>query len=253
MSKYLGDIPDARVVSISIDQKGAARMVVTIPLVMRAEKSLMLVPTAGTIPSISGFGFAGASAKEEPGGGWNWEITYEGPSPLEAKGEDAKEDQTVYSFEPADTEIPITSHPDILKFITAFGGHPEDGRVVFGVERPKKADGQSDAAAAADLVNNNKKNPFFGVESYASFGGTWTKSYLARDAMPTNLFDNVEQIVTTVPMPKWFKLPPIGKDRNWLKRMPSFRIRGRSVEITERYILSGRGGHNPYIYTGRNG
>lgn len=245
MSKILGETPEPRVTGVSIDQKGVARMTVLIPMVVRAGADGIKIPVPGTYPKISGYSFAGASAKENPGGSFSWEITYEGPGPLD-NGQDAEEEQTVYAFEPADSEIPITSHPDILKFIKDFKGRPEDGRVVFGVEVKKNA-------TAQEIVGANKANPFFGVEAYSSFGGTWTKSYLVRNAMPSGLFDDVEKIVQTVPMPKGFKLPPIGTNRNWLKRMPSLRIRGKATEVTERYILSGRGGHNKAIYTGKNG
>jgi len=49
-------------------------------------------------------------------------------------------------------------------------------------------------------------------------------------------------------MPSWVTLT-FGKNRTWLKRMPSLSIMGDSLKITERYLLSGLGGHNPAVYT----
>jgi hypothetical protein len=251
MSDYHGIIPEPRPISFEQDQKGVGRLVMSIPMVFQKDGSGAWIPMPTKYPSVAGYSFAGARGREAEGGAWNWEVTFEGPGPLQGGGNnDKNEDQTVYAFEPSDADIPLTSHPDVLKFIKNYGGRAEEGRLVFGVEIPKKSDGST---SAEDLVTTNKGNPFFGVEAYLSFGGTWTKSYLVRNALPADLFTDVERIVAAVPQPSWMKLPPIGKDRNWLKRMPSFRVRGKAVEVTERYLLSGRGGHNTAIYTGRNG
>lgn len=248
---YKGEIPEARIVSFEQDQKGVARMVLTMPMVFEKSSGGLKIPMPANYPNFEGYGFAGARGREGDGGAWNWEISYEGAGPLDGGGGNSnREDQTVYAFEPSDAEVPITGHPDVLKWVPPLGKYgrldPDTMRVVFNEKLPEDA-------TAADVVGQGKKNPFFGVEAYLSFGGTWTKSYLARNSLPNDLFDNVECIVTQVPQPAWMKLPPIGRDRNWLKRMPSFRVRGKSVEITERYMLSGRGGHNRLIYTGRNG
>ncbi len=246
---YHGTLPEARPVAFEQDQKGVGRIVISIPMVFQTDGSGMIFPVPSRYPSYEGFSFAGARGREGEGGAWNWEITYEGPGPLEGGGGD-NEDQTVYAFDPSDAEVPITSHPDVLKWVPPLGKYgrvdTETMKIVFDSKLPKDA-------TAEDIVGQGKKNPFFGVEAYLSFGGTWTKSYLARNAIPSDLFAGVETVVQTVPQPSWMKLPSIGKDRNWLKRMPSFRVRGKSVEITERYLLSGRGGHNRLIYTGRNG
>lgn len=244
MSKFYGN-PEARIVSVEQEQTGAARLVIGIPMVLAPVGGGLPVPQpqryAGLAPA--GWSFAGARGQEQAGGAWEWQVTFEGPGPLGDTGAvGGGEDQTVYAFEPSDMELPITSHPDVLSFIKNYGGRVEDGRIVFGEKLPKNA-------SAEDLVGQGKKNPFFGVEAYLSFGGTWTKTYLSRGSLPGNLFDDVEQVVSRVPSPAWLRFS--FRNRSWLKRMPGLRVRGKSVEITERYLLSGRGGHNKAIYSGR--
>lgn len=245
---YHGTLPEPRPVGFEQDQKGVARMVISIPMVFGQVGGLS-IPMPTKYPAYPGFSFAGARGREGDGGSWNWEITFEGPGPLQGDEKD-QEDQTVYTFEPSDAEVPITSHPDVLKWIPPLGKYgrvdPDTMKIVFDSKLPKDA-------TAEDIVGQGKKNPFFGVEAYLNFGGTWTKSYLVRNSLPADLFDNVEKVVATIPQPSWLKFPSIGKDRSWLKKMPGLRIRGKSVEVSERFLLSARGGHNKLIYTGRNG
>jgi hypothetical protein len=238
---FHGTPPEPRSISFEQDQKGVAHMTISIPMVFEKTSGGFSFPRPLTYPAIPGWGFVGARGREADGGAWNWEVTFEGAGPLQgAPGGKEKEDQAIYTFEPADAEIPLSSHPDFQKFLKNFAGKEVDGRVIFEMVLPREAD--------AELVTQNKGNPFFGVESYLSFGATWTKSYLIRNGQPpANLLHNVEG-VCDIPTPAGFKFPNIGKDRNWLKRMPSIRFRGSSIEVTERYLLSGRGGHNRVIY-----
>lgn len=236
---YQGTIPDPRIISFSQDQKGVGKLVVLIPMVFAsASAGSLAFPVPAKYPSYSGYGFAGAQAREAEGGAWNWEITYEGAGPLTSDN-GVEDDQVIYAFEPSDVDLPISSHPEFMDFLKQFSGRVEDGRIIFEEALPRAED--------QELVPRNKGNPFFGVEAYLSFGATWTKSYVARGQLPPKLLHNVEG-VCDIPVPRGFTFPSIGKDRNWLKCMPSFRIRGTAVEITERYILSGRGGHNRHIY-----
>lgn len=244
MSEVYGKVPAPRAVGFESDKNGVGRIIVTIPMVFEEGAGPLQIPKPTVYPAIPGFSVASARGREGEGGQWQWELVYEGPSPLEP-GKD--EEQAVYAFEPADVDVPLTSHPDVLWFIDNFGGGVEDGRLVFGPKKPEEQDGG--AALPSELVSRGKGNPFFGVESYTSFAGTYSKTYTTRNP-PQDLFEKVEEIVSRVPMPKWFKLPGIGK-RNWLKRMPSISFRGQAVTISERYLLSGRGGFNPYIYSGR--
>jgi hypothetical protein len=247
MSKFYGN-PPARIVSVEQSATGVGRMVIGIPMVLSAGPGGVAVPQsqryAGLVPA--GWSFAGASGKQQPGGQWEWQITLEGAGPLEVGKVGGEEDQIVYAFEPSDAEVPLTSHPDVLDFIKNWGGRVDEntGRLVFGEKPPTNM-------SANDLVGRGKKNPFFGVEAYMSFGGTWTKTYLSRGSLPGNLFDDVETVVSRVPSPPWLRFS--FRNRSWLKRMPGMRVRGRAVEISERYLLSGRGGHNKAIYSGRQG
>lgn len=249
MSMILGTPPPQRIVSVEQMPNGSSRLVLSFPMLFeKGNGNAYPAPQNFSMPA--GFGFAGARGREDASGTWNWEVTCEGGPSISPGGGagGAGEEMAEYAFEPSDLEIPITSHPDILKLIDTFGGVVEDGRVIFRKDVPKTKEG--DAAFAKDLVSKKKSSPMFGVEAYTSFAGTWTKSYtLKRGESVRDIFSDVERIVTNPPMPSWINFN-FGKNRNWLKRMPSIRVKGNSLQITERYLLSGLGGHNPAVYPG---
>jgi len=252
MSMILGTPPPQHVVSVEQLPNGSSRLVLSIPMLFdKSNGTDYPAPQNFSLPG--GFGFAGARGRQDASGSWNWEITCEGGPSISPGGSPGAgggvEEMAEYAFEPSDLELPITSHPDILKLIDTYGGRVEDGRVIFRDKVPKTKEG--DQAAAKDLVTKKGASPMFGVEAYTSFAGTWTKSYtLTKGDGLKDIFADVEKIVENPPMPGWITFT-FGNNRNWLKRMPSIRVKGNSLQITERYLLSGLGGHNPAVYTGR--
>ena len=216
---------------------------VSIPMVLqKLPGSGLEIPTPVKVPSIPGYGFRGGAGRKRKDGNWEWLLDYEGTGPMSAgenKQPGENDELTVYTLEPSDAEVPISSHPDILKFLKEFEGRLEDNKIIFGAKLRKNA--------SVEEYLEQQKNPFFGVEAYLSCGATWTKSYAAT-SLPASLFSKVGCIVADVPQPRWLKLPRLEKGVNWLKRRPTLRIRGKTVEITERYLASGRGGHNKWIY-----
>ena len=226
--------PKSRLTGMEQLPAGTGRLVFTIPAVMNTAPDGTSYPGPGAIPSIDGYAMVSARGKEDRGGTWSWEITMEGAGPLGTTAE-----QAVYSFEPADRDVPITSNPNWPWIQANFGAFLRDGVWTFPQDIPGDRSGTS--------------NPFQGVESYLSFGATWSKTYTTDGMLPASAFEGVETIVESVPTPSWMSLPQLGMGRNWLKRMPSIRARGRSCEVTERYLLSGRGGHNPWLYRNTGG
>jgi len=234
MSQKYGDSPKPRLVSIRQERTGTTVMVVAVPLVLSDGAGPLEIPTT-TVPAISGFALTGVQAKRTPGGNWEWELNFEGGQTVQV-GEQNTEEQAVYSLDTSDSESPITSHPDWLKIKEKYKGDVKEGVIEFKDELPTE---NSDTGS--------KKNPMFKVDSYLSFGAVWSKTYVTK-TLPGNLFDGIESVVANVPQPKYIKLPKLGRGRNWLKRVPSIRVRGTVLEITERYLLSGRGGWNRDVY-----
>jgi len=249
MSRILGNAPEPRIVAVEQAANGSSRVTISFPMLMASSNGTSY-PSPQNFSLPEGFGFGGARGKQDASGAWSWEVTCEGGPSISPSGSGSggSEEMAEYSFEPSDLEMPITSHPDILKLIDTYGGVVEDGRVIFRKDVPTTVKG--DAVAAKDLVTKKKGSPMFGMEAYTSFAGTWTKSYtLKRGDSVKDIFSDVEKIITTPPMPSWITFN-FGSNRNWLKRMPSMRVRGSSLAIVERYLLSGLGGHNPAVYTG---
>lgn len=227
---------------------GTLRMVLSFPMLFDKKNGLFPVPQNFQIPPE--YGFRGGRGRQDASGTWNWEVTLEGGpviSPTGAVPGQVVDEIAQYSFEPADLEVPITSHPDILKLMKIYGATIEGNHVLFPAN---KLTDTKNTSEAVQQVKTSKASPMFGVEAYLSFQGTWTKSYtIKKGGGVGDIFTEVEKIVPTVPMPSWINLT-FGKGREWLKRMPILRFAGTSLQITERYLLSGIGGHNPAVYTG---
>ncbi len=242
MAEIYGAVPEPRIVGVRQERQGVAVLTVAIPMVLRTGTGGLSYPVPTNYPSISGFGFAGAQGRQNDAGHWEWELTYEGQGQLSPdKNDKDNEDQTVYALDTSDADVPITTHPDLIRIWKKYYGYLEDNRLVFPAKLPK------DAEVDAEAYGDGKKNPLYGLESFLSVGAVWTKTYSTM-TLPADLFSNIGCIVATIPQPKRFKIPKIGKGRNWMKRGPGIRIRGSVAEVTERYLLSGRGGHNKDVY-----
>jgi len=236
MSAIYGEVPEPRIIGSRQERSGVTVLTIAIPMVLKTIGDSLKYPAPLEIPQIPGYGFTGGVGKEAAGGYWEWELTYEGGRKLTPEGEKAEEDQAVYTLDTSDAEVPITSHPDWLKLKEKYKGDVKEGIIEFQEELPVE-----------DSDTGSKKNPMFKVESYLSFGAIWSKQYVTK-TLPSELFDGIESVVAQIPQPRSVKIPKLGRGRNWLKRVPSVRVRGSVFEITERYLLSGRGGWNTDVY-----
>lgn len=246
MSQLMGN-PVSRITGLNQNQHGVTQITYSIPVLLNTSADGLTYPIPTTIPTITGFGLAGARAKQANDGTWNWELTFEGPSILSNPNDPTGESLAVYALEPSDEQIPLTSHPDITWIMANFGGYIEDGKLLFSEKVPNNTGSGSQNQGN---VNAGKLNPFFAVEDYLSFGAIWSKTYCLKGVLPSDLLNSVETVVQSVPTPSWMTFPNLGSTRNWLKKVPQIGIRGTAVTISERYLLSGRGGHNPYAYRG---
>lgn len=244
MSQVIGNLPAARIIALEQTSNGVGQIRVSIPVEFAPAGGLSY-PVPAQAPDLPGYSFVKASGREDSGGNWSWELLYEGQGAL-SSGPAPNQQPVVYAFEPSDMELDIRIHPNFIQWLSTYGGKessPGSGVYVFPETNPNAMTGKN-------LVSGtNKINPLFGVQSFTSYGGTWTKNYSSFGNLPAGLYANVQQVVTTVPMPSGMQFPDLGS-RNWLKRMPTIRQRGATFDILERYVLSGLGGHNTVVYNG---
>jgi len=252
MSTVMGSLPEYQIVGVDQAAHGLARLTIRIPMFLSAGGSgngSNQYPVPQAAPAIEGYGFTGAKGVQDSSGLWNWEITLEGVGPIGSGGGTdggTSPDQTIYSFEPAEVDLPITSHPKYLSWVTppSIYGAKKNGDDTYTF--PAQLLGTGNAKPPSDnSTAASNANPLYGIDSYESFQGTYSISYTTRVLDPA-IYSGVEQIMAAPP-----RLPfpiPLEEGRNWLKRMPKVSMRGSAISISERYLLSGRGGHNPVVY-----
>jgi hypothetical protein len=152
---------------------------------------------------------------------------------------------TIYQYEWQGSfeTVPIQAHPNYREWIGVYGTVTPQGDFKPYATMPVAADTGLSGDAAAD----GEKNPLLGVDSYLSIGGVWTRRYASRE-LP-NVMSGIGQIVENPPGP----VPRVPSDRNWLKGPPQMTFRGNAWDVTEQWILSGRGGVSELVYGGGAG
>jgi hypothetical protein len=98
-----------------------------------------------------------------------------------------------------------------------------------------------------DSSGSTVPNPLFGATHYMTVGMLWTRTYAVRE-VPQGLFSRVDTIDTPVGN-KIVKPPTLKAPRNWLKLAPEMQQRGNVVQISERWMASGKNGFNPDVYS----
>ena len=155
----------------------------------------------------------------------------------------------IYEFDPVYEEVPIRAHPKFKDWIdTGYGTQDAFGNVYWYPDLSFVKSKNQSGLQLASLGSEQQKagrNPLLGAEAWASMGGVWRKQYAAL-TLPKSIYLRVGTIVDKPPGP----LPPIPKGRNFLRAPARIRWRGNAWEITEEWIMSGIGGHNPLIYDG---
>ena len=244
MSQIVGNLPAPTITGANQSPTGVGKFTLEIPMGFDT-KGGSPFPRPSPIPSYPGYSYTNAVGKKNAGGNWVWEVTYEGKAFLGDPNAKDPNDNAVYAFEPADLEFDIKLHPDWLAWMNQYGGSTDKSTGKTTFTPPAGATGQN--TVSGPLTDNIVD--LGSLDSYTSFAGLWSKSYSMSDALPPDLYIGVEQIVLTVPQPSWLRLPSFGK-RNWLKMQPIISAKGRSVEIKERYMISGRKGWNTLVYNG---
>ncbi len=90
-------------------------------------------------------------------------------------------------------------------------------------------------------------NPVFGVTHFLSLGLIWSRTSIVK-IIPSGILNRVGCIDD--PQGSAVSQPPnVSWPRNWLYLAPQSRERGNVIQLTERWMLSGRKGWNGDIYT----
>lgn len=152
-----------------------------------------------------------------------------------------------YAWDATYDTVPIQAHPDFKSWIGVYGVVVHGNWIpyqepILGNSKKDRGKGNKEAGTP---------NPLLGVESYLSVGGVWQRRRAVRggasieDAdVPGDVMDGVGFISADVPGP----VPTVPPDRNWLKAPPVMKYRGNAWDISESWLLSGRGGWAEIIY-----
>jgi len=94
-------------------------------------------------------------------------------------------------------------------------------------------------------------NPLFGATHYMTVGMLWTATYAVRQ-VPQSIYARVDTICN----PRGNAIvsaPQLKAPRNWLKLAPGMQQRGNVIQISERWMASGKNGFNPDVYCEKSG
>jgi hypothetical protein len=166
---------------------------------------------------------------------------YEGldPEPGQAKP-DAEDGGATYELDATHAQNPIQSHPKFDDLKKKFGWTQlEDGSTGF----PKKLPDQNFSGWTGE-PRAGGDSPMYGVTQWLDVGVVWRKTWAEEGGSSTDYIRNLGRIDS----PEG-PAPAASGGRNWLLTSVRERFRGRSVEITKEWTLSGRGGWQPEIYS----
>ena len=172
----------------------------------------------------------------------SWRISVGGPFiqiTADYFGISGKQTEPVWEVNSSSSTQPIATHPDFSDKSTKLGAFVEANRSILFDEYDDFTGFSKNPSsyAGGDTKDMN------GVDSYYALGVTIKKTYCAR-SLPGNLskIPRIEQ------SPKGFK-PSISNPYNCLYLGIATRQRGKTYEISENWIVSGKRGWNKLIYT----
>lgn len=154
------------------------------------------------------------------------------------------EDRVFCALEGTDNEEPIETHPAFADLYKKYSGRPEPGTSRFGYfDRLLKLG----TAPVAGGIAVQVPNPLYGVTHFLTVGLVWSHTSIAK-FLPQNILSRVDCIDT--PMGHGAMQPPALKgQRNWLQIAPSVQERGNCIQITRRWLASGKAGWNKDVYS----
>lgn len=165
---------------------------------------------------------------------------YEGLDPSNNQEDD--EDLITFELDITTDEASMLTHPNLAKIEAKYGKFSKTRGFPYLLINPQAATIDPDAEWKEAPVS-----PVAGVDSYLTFGATFKKSYCRR-SIPKNILKGIGTIVKPKGLSK-FPLPDVARGRQWLKMAPHIVRRGNCAQITENYVMAGRRGIVPEIYS----
>jgi hypothetical protein len=155
-----------------------------------------------------------------------------GPSPGGGPNDTAN---VTYELDVTQASQPIQVHPrfDSLKRTSGWT-QLEDGTYGFPEYAPHRESDEDEFPVT-----------LYGIVDWVDFGAIWRKTYLVGGSGSLPELSSIGTI-DEPPGP----VPNVDGDRNWLKVGAKARGRGNVWEVTEEWMLSGRGGWQSAIYRG---
>jgi len=224
-----------RVISRSRDKLGVSRVEIGVPWI--ETNSQDKGPSA---PPAPGDLVLNSWRDNDKPGWWERVFSFEGalPNDPSVKTRAAPE----IDFVPEREKIPIGAHPDIEYLIRKYGGQKEKGGyVTFPEKMPEKGQNAMNGEGSSS-GKDDMPNPMWAQTSYIGALATLRISWISRGAIPNDVFARANEITINVPH------APTPYGHNWLKMLPAYKRRGNVLQVTEEYLLSGKGGWNPDIY-----
>ena len=183
---------------------------------------------------------------QSPEGGFIALLNYSGA------GEDQTFDADSKTFELEGTmsDDPIATHPNFEELAAKYGwDYKAKEFPEFLPNKAKVTTGNAALGLQKKDSAKKTKNPLYTVSSYLAVGAELRISYGSR-TVPEGAWKDIGAIFDVPPNIGTFVLPKTTKNRNWMKMAPSIKQRGNTVEITERYMMSGPAGWIPDMYNG---
>ncbi|MEI6715719.1 MAG: hypothetical protein WCO60_18355 [Verrucomicrobiota bacterium] len=171
----------------------------------------------------------------QDGGSWGYVRWY-------YEGEYALTGHVEYELDTSRRDVPVAAHPCIYEIMYQYDGWEDESGVHF--ERTYKPKGKGASGTFGMKVKSEgEPNPMFGIDSFVDIGAVWRITSVARQ-IPRGAPGKI------VAQPPTDKQPPkmgVGP-RNWMTMPVKARKRGLVYEVTQEWLLSGRGGWNEDIY-----
>jgi hypothetical protein len=187
------------------------------------------VRTIGT--GLAGLGFAGRTAGPYRGHPTKClvKVKWQG-----VNGTSNGPENIQWFVEPAFEDLPIETHPGILKIIDLYKGevNQSTGRVRFPLNLKKSTTGTG-VYTANDTPGDGQANPLYGLTSFLTLGCLLTKSYCTV-VPPKGILKDLVGMSKTVPGDHGMETPSWGI---WVKIAPRWRKKGAAYDIEESWKL----------------
>jgi hypothetical protein len=164
---------------------------------------------------------------------------YEG---IDAQAQPSPQDEVTFELDTTMSEDPIETHPRFTQLKARYGWDQDNRRFAEMIS------GTGQGATALSSGGKQKQSPLFGTDSWLVVGALFRKTYASK-VYPTDLLQGIGTITKAPPGIGQFKLPPLGKSRNWLKLAPKVKLRGNCLEISEEWMMSGPKGWVEDVYS----